>query len=336
MVSNSSIDQPEQATDGSLPGGKEEPAADSYEFRLEIAASILLVLLGIILCSIPDDLSKSIGANLLSAGAVGLLVFFVYGKLFRKRRQRLSAEQSVLLETIAASCERAEKRATVEAIRVQQAIADGVPESVTEFHAAQEVGLQGVDVGRPVHEINQAVLQAQKTVDILEVSLKTMQDIDDSQWRACKANVRIILLDPRFPEDRPLACQRDSEEEQTDGQILKEIHEILDRFPPEWLSSEDGGPPLQRVKLAQVMPTVSYFRVDDVAYFAPLLHKQLGHVAIHLRLGKGGKLFEALAKHFETLWNDKKRIVTVRPGDIPRDYPPIGRGTVLKQPPADP
>lgn len=305
------------ARDGHPP---RDSAADGYEYWLEIIGSLLLAVIGLLLWLTHRNLGEALGANLLAAGCVALVVFIAYGYLFRKRRQQLTANQSQLLTQIAASTVKAEERSQIEGDRIHRAITAGVEQAVSEFHAARQIGLSGFDIGRPIDEINKSALQALKRVDILEVSLKTMQNITLTQWQSCQANVRIILLDPLFPKDHPLACQRDREEEQAEGQILKEIHSILKTFPPEWLSNEDDGSVGKQVKLAQVMPTLSYFRIDDVAYFAPLLHKQLGNVTMHLRLNEGGELFDALATHFEKLWEDKSRVVTVGPGEIPSSY----------------
>ncbi|HEX3518053.1 MAG TPA: hypothetical protein VHT29_03360 [Solirubrobacteraceae bacterium] len=316
----------------------EDPTADRYEFQLEIVGSVVLALIGLVLSTkVRGKLGEPVGANLLAAGCIGLVVFVAYGYLFRNRSQRRSAEQSRALTGIAEACERIESRDGLEVGRMQRVIDDGLARSLSVFDTARKIGLAGFDVGRPVQEINEAVLRARKTVDILEISLRTMQNIDADRWRGCEADIRIMLLDPLFPPERPLACQRDSEEGQGAGQILVEIHEILKTFPAEWFWPAPAGSPSSisdepnpdgggtdntgaHVKLARVMPTLSYFRIDGVAYFAPLVHKQLGHVTMHLRLREGGELFAALSTHFEKLWNDLERVVTVRPNDIPRQY----------------
>lgn len=305
-------------------GANGGPLTDKYEYRLEIFGSVILIMVGVLLwTAIGGKLGQAVGANLLAAGCVALIVFFVYGQL-RSARTRLQTKQ--------------------EEDHVQEAIDAGLAKSLSVFHAAKKIGLTGSNIGRPT-DLNDVVLEATERLDILEISLKTMQSINDSRWRECEAKIRIILLDPRYPsEEVSLARQRDIEEGMGEGQILSEIHEILELFPEEWFTSNEnksalrlpdpdrsgGGASAQpkadeaRVKLARAMPTMSYFRFDGLAYFAPLVHKRLGDKTMHLKLSQDGELFAALEAHFDELWNDKKRVVTVRPADIPPHYRSLG------------
>lgn len=307
--------------------------ADRYEYRLEVIGSLVLILVGVLLWTKSGGkLGQAVGANLLAAGCVALIVFLAYGWLFRRR-----------------SLDQAEERSKLENDHVRQAINGGLARSLLEFHAAQEIGLTDFTIGRPPG-LNDAALAASKTLDILEISLKTMQSIDASRWRDCKAKIRIILLDPLYPnEGASLARQRDIEEgAASEEQILGEIHEILEIFPEEWFTSNENdsadkstlqaSDPDQsgegasarskaneaRVKLARAMPTMSYFRIDGRAYFAPLVHRQLGHETMHLQLSQGGQFFTALETHFDKLWNDRMRVATVQPADIPQHYRSVG------------
>ncbi len=60
------------------------------------------------------------------------------------------------------------------------------------------------------------------------------------------------------------------------------------------------------------MPTMSYFRIDGVAYFAPLVHKTLGNETMHMRFQEDGDFFNVLAANFEKLW---KNTDMVKPPD---------------------
>ncbi len=320
-----------------------EDFIEKYERQLEIGGSVVLAAVGFILWRTGDEFIRAVGANLVAAGLVGFLIFALYGWVFRQRRQKLTTEQSENVKDILKVCKRLEKRAEIGDGKILEAITAGVPESLSEFHAARDIGLLGYDEERPSEEIEQAVLEAKESVDILEVSLKTMRNIDTKEWQRCKAKVRIILLDPLFPEKdengngngnghethpmavRPLAVQRDLEEDENPGAILKEVHDIVRVLPDEWLapSGEGGNGSASEscVKLAKVMPTLSYFRIDDMAYFAPLVHKQVGDRTMHLELAKGGGFFDELMRHFDKLWDDEKRTRSVANGDIPRTYP---------------
>jgi len=336
--------------------GDEHPVAERswiarYEYHLEIAGSLIVALLGAILWVVNGRLGRALGANFISAGGVALVVFLAYGQLSRSRRQEQSEDHEATLEEIAQLVRDVKERAHEEGTQVQQAIDVALARSLDAFCIAKEIGLTNFTVGRP-KDLNERVLAAKKTVDILEISLNTMQGIGATAWRNCEAKIRIILLDPCFPpRGNPLARLRDAEEHQGDGQILGEIREILETFPQEWFSTTASqaanGPSGQRepgtqrvtpdrgdtgaddpanangthVKLAQVMPTMSYFRIDDIAYFAPLVHRRLGHETMHLQLHDGGQLFAALGVNFDTLWADKKHVVPADLSKIPASYP---------------
>lgn len=168
---------------------------------------------------------------------------------------------------------------------------------------------------RPTAKINELVLSGRETVDILEISLHTMRNITADQWRGCAApEPRIILLDPNYPRTRPLAKQRDAEENQKPGTILREVFDFVHNLPGEWF---DGAP---RLKLARTMPTVSYFRIDGVAYVSPYVHQRVGDATLHLELAEGGEYFEVMASHFEALWDDRSRVLPARPASIHRSY----------------
>lgn len=317
-----------------------EEFIEKYERQLEIGGSFALAVVGFGLWKLGGGFLQAVGANLVAAGLVGFLIFIFYGWIFRQRRQKLTNDLAKNVEDIRKACIRLEERAALEDGKIQEAITAGVPESLSEFHVARDIGLFGYDEERPTQRIEEAVLEAEERVDILEVSLKTMLPIDTEEWRSCKAKVRIILLDPLFPEKnedegekaplevRPLAVQRDLEEDKNPGAILKEVHDIVRALPDEWLAPSDVEDVASEscVKLAKVMPTLSYFRIDDMAFFAPLVHKQVGDRTMHLELAKGGRFFNELTRHFEKLWKDKERTRSVGNGDIPQDYPfPIPR-----------
>jgi hypothetical protein len=145
-----------------------------------------------------------------------------------------------------------------------------------------------------------------------------MREVSASQWRRCTAEeIRIILLDPYYPSHGPLAIQRDREEGKREGTILEEVHHFLRQVPPEWFDEEDGR---AQVRLARVMPTLSYFRIDDTAYVSPYVHQQVGDATLHMQVQQGGHYFGLLAKHFDALWDDKERVWQPRPDQIRKHY----------------
>ncbi len=313
-----------------------------------------MILIGVVLWFVSGRLGRAVGANCIAAGGIALVVFFAYERLSRSSRQQRSDDHEATLKEIAESVGKVEEEVRQADAQVGQAMDTAWAGSLRRFRTARRIGLIDSTVGRPA-DLNRRVLAAEKTVDILEISLKTMLNIGAAAWRNCQAEVRIILLDPCFPineeslaredksreekssarEQKPLARLRDAEEHQGDGQILKEVNEILKKFPQEWFSAggsdaaratsdreASGDDPANgtRVKLAQVMPTMSYFRIDGVAYFAPLVHRTLGDETMHVQLEEDGELFTALERHFNQLWEDEDHVVPADPSKIPASY----------------
>ena len=266
--------------------------------RLQIVVPLLAVAIGISLSLLGKSPWEEIGGSVVAAGVIALLAFLTYGDLLGRRRQAQLDEHGEALEEVKASCKRLEDRRKRDEVAVR-------------------VGLDECYDRRPDPEIEEAVLQATETVDILEVSMDTMRELDGSDWLNCEAKVRIILLDPLFPKGtKTLASLRDKEEEQGSNAILGEIRKVLRSLPEDWMG--DGKGKKSQVRLARVMPTMSYFRIDDVAYFAPLVYRKLGNRTMHMRFREDGDFFQVLAENFEKLWKDTKHVRPAVPKKITR------------------
>lgn len=296
-------------------GGKSD---DRLEFQLEVVALILLAVSGLALWQGESKgLLHEIATNLMASAIVGLVLLVAYGRLLRKKSKEAADAQRQLLLRAVEGIIKVEQRGPLEETLVSEAVGKALVSHLPMIAVAEELGLTNVRVDRPTGVINEAVLKARHTVNILEISLYTMRSITPSEWTTCKAkDIRFILLDPMYPASATLALQRDSEEDQRPGQILKEVHDFLHKLPRQWLDREGS-----RVRLAKTMPTLSYFRIDDTAYFSPLVHKQVGDATLHLELAEGGLFFDVLAKHFEALWEDTERVAPARPDKVPRGYP---------------
>jgi hypothetical protein len=273
--------------------------------RIRYLAPACAIGFGLYLSSWDSDYWVGIGGNLVAAGGIALLAYVAYGGLWDRHQQLQVDKQMTILGEINDSSKRLEVNKKQDEV-------------------AKRLGLEDCYEERPGKEIKRAVLAAEERVDILEVSLDTMRGIKADDWLACKAEVRIILLDPIYPDLHgvSLARLRDREENQKEGQILWEVHEVVNALPHEWSKSagnSDGSE--SRVKLAEVMPTMSYFRIDDTAYFAPLVHETLGNETMHIRFKKGGDFFAVLTGHFEALWNNGQKVHTAVRDQIPKDYP---------------
>jgi hypothetical protein len=109
-----------------------------------------------------------------------------------------------------------------------------------------------------------------------------------------------MLLHPLWPPGTwTFADQRDYEEQHGPNTDLQQINDFVKKFGRK--SSLPGGGSFE-VRLTRTMPTISYFRIDDNAYWAPYLVNEYGHSVPHLQISSSGELFEWLATNFERLW----------------------------------
>lgn len=265
--------------------------------RLQIVAPLFAIAIGAGLSFTENSYLEGIGGNIVAAGVIALLAFLIFGDLSGRRRQAQLDKHEALLEEVKTSCTRLEDHKKRDEV-------------------AKRIGLVDCYERRPDPEIEEAVKQASHRVDILEVSMDTMRELGPTDWLNCEGDVRIILLDPLFPEgQQTLASLRDEEEEQGKNAILSEIRKVLRSLPKEWMGDADKDTE-SRVRLARVMPTMSYFRIDEMAYFAPLVYRKLGNRTMHMRLKKDGDFFDVLERNFEKLWEDTKHVRPAVPSEL--------------------
>lgn len=169
--------------------------------------------------------------------------------------------------------------------------------------AAGELGLIEVLDRRPLWRISEtpAFLRATE-IDILEISgyTLTFPNIKED-WSSCRARkIRVLLLDPVFPgKDDGFAAHRDAAEHRAGSyEILIEVRDFIRKF--------GAGAPEERfeVRLTQAMPTLSYFRMDNNAYWAPLVFGVNGDATPHMLVNDTGIIFEVLKRSFEEMWEE--------------------------------
>jgi hypothetical protein len=262
-----------------------------------------------------DGLWHALGPNLVALGGGAVMILAAYGSIADRRRRRRESVVEELLKAIKIAVKADEDDDLLTAKAATSALAQELDRSLPVLEIARQVGLTSYHRDRPTHHINELVIGAHKTVDILEISLNSMRSVSAARWSECKVKPRIILLDPHFPTVHPLALQRDAEEREQPGTILREIIHFLGNVPTDWFYGEP------RIKLAETMPTVSYFRIDDVAYVSPYVHQKIGDETLHLELSEGGVYFAAMSRHFEALWADDERVKPAHLASIPPTYP---------------
>ena len=142
-----------------------------------------------------------------------------------------------------------------------------------------------------------------REIDILGFGLAALrEDYGRSfrQWTA-HAKVRVLLLDPDYPEVKnSFASQRDSEENNPAGRIKGDVQAFLSLLDEERVDKS-----VFQVRLISALPSINLFRIDDEMFWGPYLINQQSRNAPTFLVRRGGFLFERYKKHFDDLWNGR-------------------------------
>lgn len=161
-------------------------------------------------------------------------------------------------------------------------------------------------------EYDNRLLKARKTIDVMGFSLTALLDDkgDEFEKWAKHASVRILLIDPNFPQRRPFANIRDYEERNTVGTIKRGVERFVEATRPLWTSPDINF----EVRLSTVLPSINMFRIDDELFWGPyLLDSTSKTTPLHSRnlptmiVNSDGLMFPRLVEHFEAIWNDPSK-----------------------------
>lgn len=141
-------------------------------------------------------------------------------------------------------------------------------------------------------------------IDIIGFGLRALrQDYRDEfeQWIQ-HASVRILLLDPEFPNaQNAYSIQRDVEEENAAGTIKSDVNEFISACT----NLLDGnGVNKFEIRLYRCLPSVNIFRIDDELFWGPYLMKEQSRNSPTFLVRRGGILYDRLSRHFEEIWKD--------------------------------
>ena len=119
-------------------------------------------------------------------------------------------------------------------------------------------------------------------------------------WKQ-KANVRVFLIDPEYPNSEvPYAHQRDVEEADASGTIMQQVRRFVSDTKDVRVSE---GSHSFEIRLYKCLPSVNIFRVDNQMFWGPYLIKQPSRNSPTFLIRKA-VLFDRLVEHFERIWKD--------------------------------
>jgi hypothetical protein len=238
----------------------------SPRFILFLLTQLLIILAGSLIISIWDDkpIAVAIGTSIAATGGAGLLTSLYY--LMNERR---SAALKML----------------------------------DEFGLIAAFDRRGAMIA---DEYRERLTKARKHIDIIGYGLNTfLNDFrsEFSTWRQ-HAEVRILLLDPEFPDrSHSLARMRDGEEGRPPEATLEEIRSFVDETRALVGALSNGG--CFAVRLYKCIPTLNVFRIDDDVFWGPYLIGTQSRNNPTFIARRGGLLYDRLVDHFETIWSDR-------------------------------
>jgi hypothetical protein len=222
---------------------------------------IVLLLIGVLLTRSGGPIAVGIGASLIAAGVTGWVLF---------AHIRLTERQRSLLDML------------------------------TLFGFVKAFEGRAVTIRA---EYDERLERVRDRIDILGYGLRALREDYRGKfpdWKK-KANVRILIIDPEFPNSRySYAKQRDKEEEASQG-IDADVKAFLAELRAlDSVSSKH----LFEVRLYTCLPSFNIFRIDDELFWGPYLIREPSRNAPTFLVRRGGVLYERFTEHFDRIWQD--------------------------------
>lgn len=162
------------------------------------------------------------------------------------------------------------------------------------------------------------VRKARYKIDIMGFGLSALlNDFGNyfEEW-AKHAEVRILLIDPDFPDSaHSIASLRDKEERNSDGEIKKDVCNFLKQTQHLWNDKNINF----NIKLATVLPSINMFRIDNEIFWGPYfvnssknIEKLQSRNLPTFIVDSSGYLFGVLNSHFDAIWTDADKSVEPR------------------------
>jgi hypothetical protein len=175
------------------------------------------------------------------------------------------------------------------------------------LRVAERVGLEAYYSSRPdfgFGQKNEFTFAGARKIQILELTGATLfGNIEKDDWLrrlTPETTVQILLQDPLHPPGAwTFLNHRDFEEGNAIGSDLIKVYDFVNKFDAHHQFARGGS---FELRLSRAMPTICSFRIDDCIYWAPYLAAVYGDRSPHMKVVRGGELFEVLERHFDRLW----------------------------------
>jgi hypothetical protein len=170
-------------------------------------------------------------------------------------------------------------------------------ELISEFGVRDLFKARSVSI-RDVYESRLA--DATEHIDLLGFGQKSFREDfgqEFEKWANRGVKIRILLLDPEFPDRKSaIADLRDVEENHAKGDIRRDVESFL-RETKE-LRANNGN---FNVRLYRCLPVLNILRIDEELFWGPYLYGKPSRSAPTVLVGRG-PLFDVMLGHFNAIW----------------------------------
>lgn len=148
---------------------------------------------------------------------------------------------------------------------------------------------------------------AEKNIDVLGLGINQFRE-DNGEIVKEKALegvlVRFLVVDPKSP----ITAIRSYQENDLKGETIEIPLEKLKMYVKSVNKTIDElkkGEKI-RIKFYNAVPSTMIFRIDDVMFVGPYLHKISSRTTITFKIEGDTEIFKQYEKHFNDLWNDNQ------------------------------
>jgi hypothetical protein len=174
-----------------------------------------------------------------------------------------------------------------------------------DFLRFRRMGLRNVYSRRDIsQEYSELLEKAEKQIDVLGFGLNQFREDngDIVKGKALKGiNVRLLVIDPKSS----IVGIRSYQESDLGGETINIPLKKLKQFVNDVNKTIEELGRGEKIKIKcynAVAPMI--FRIDDVMFIGPYLHKRQSRTTITYKIEGGSEIFKQYEKHFEDLWND--------------------------------
>ena len=141
-------------------------------------------------------------------------------------------------------------------------------------------------------------------IEIMGFGLKHLREDYADQFAhwAHRATVRILILDPKYPNPTiNFAALRDHEERNEVGDIEKDVMRLIQSCAH--LLKEPTTD--FRIRLFTCLPSISIFRIDNHLFWGPYFVGDVSRNMPTLLMEASGSLSTRIIRHFDEIWNNE-------------------------------